>query len=373
MRSLLNPCDYFLLMIDEAMRRDGLPGNSCVAFLRMDDVPSSEELQKAVCDPALNARLRFSPFRRRPFWESDAGSGIPVREGGDLESILNGGGDPRRDPPFELFRMPEGVAVRWHHALMDAKGAEALLTGKTSDIPRGREYDPDLKRHGWWKRIRMSMRARRRLREMDASGVGPGSKRFRVKLDSFDASEVLGRAASLCGPLQKHLYFLAATFRALDAVVTAPGPLVIPLSATLRKRGWSPVIANYLTFFHLALERGTGDMPEIVRRLKQSQMEQIRNRDDEAMVALLHLGRRLSLRRYARERQPATAWFSFSGETQVTEFLGRPVREYRSFPAVPTRPGVGVFFNLAAGRVFLTTVYTCENVDRFVHVLRETL
>ena len=97
-----------------------------------------------------------------------------------------------------------------------------------------------------------------------------------------------------------------------------------------------------------------------------------------AALAVQFMGRRLSLWRYRREVKPATSYFSFPGESLVTRFLGRPVKEYRSFPAVPPRPGVGVFFGLSGGRLLLTTVYVRGIVDeaqvgRFVDRLKGSL
>lgn len=396
----LNPCDYFLLMLDEAMRREGVCANTCVAILRMAEVPSTEELRAYAADlvrrhPVLDSRLAFSPFLRQAHWIVPGGVGIPVIESAGAEEALNRPMDPRSDAPVELHRLPGGVAVRWHHALMDAKGGERMLAGGGSDVPKGEEFSPDLARHGWWKRVRMSLRARRRFHELDRTRPANfdhhprgGTKRLGLRLDTFEESEtaaMLRRAADSCGALQRNLYFLAATFRALSTVVKEDGPLVVPLPVDLRKKEWSPVVANYLTFFHFVVPRNVPtDVPALARFLREFQIARIREQDDAAMIALLHLGRRLSLGRYLRERttkegrERVTAYFSFPGESGVTEFLGRPVLEYRPFPAVPARPGVGVFWSLHGGKLQLTTVFVRENVEEavvetFLRSLKESL
>lgn len=399
-RRPLNPCDYFLLMLDEGMRRDGLAGNTCVLRLRMEDVPSEGELRRFWADltkrePVLTARLEFSAVLRRPRWAGGGEGEVPVRPAKDLEAIVNAPLDPRTDPPVEAYRLEDGVAIRWHHALMDAKGCERLLAGESSEIPKGREYERDRGLDSWWARFRMSLRMRRMLQEIDGRRPAnfdhepkPGPKRFGVRTDTFDVPEtaaVFDRAASLCGAFQRNLYLLAATCRALDASISDEGPLVIPLPVNLRKREWSPIVANYLTFFHFVVPRDrAGDLSSVIRLLKESHVEQIRRRNDRAMIALLHLGRHLSLPRYLREtgsregRERVTAYFSFPGESPVREFLGRPVTECRSFPGVPARPGIGVFFSLSGGRLLLTTVFVRENVEEarvaeFVGRLRDTL
>jgi hypothetical protein len=92
----------------------------------------------------------------------------------------------------------------------------------------------------------------------------------------------------------------------------------------------------------------------------------------------------LGLKRYLRERtdkkgrERVATYFSYPGEARVKEFLGRPVLEYRAFPAVPARPGIGVFFGQSGDRLLLTAVFVRENVeegrvDEFVGRLKDIL
>ncbi|MHC4605851.1 MAG: hypothetical protein ACYTAF_02830, partial [Planctomycetota bacterium] len=328
-------------------------------------------------------------------WAYPKGEGVTVREGSDLAALLNEPLNPRKDPLIGLYRFPDGVAVRWQHSLMDARGCEDLLLGRTSDIDRGREYDPDIARHRWWRRTRIGFRARTMLRVIDRLRPAnfdhepvEGPKHFSLKCDAFspeETSAIFERAAERCGHFQKNLYLLACTFRALDAAVSSREALVIPVPANLRKKEWSPVLGNYLTFFHMFVERRDAkDMGVLVERVKAAQTDQISRRIDEEMILLMLLGRKLGLKRYLRERtdpdgrERVTAYFSYPGEARVKEFLGRRVLEYRTFPAVPARPGLGVFFGVSGDRLLLTTVFVRENVrekkvDEFVQRLKETL
>lgn len=385
MKRPINPCDWFLLMFDEGMRREGLPGNTCVMHLKMGDPPSEEALHDAARElarrhPRIVSRLVMPRGRGLPVWNAATDGTVPVEEAPDPGTVFNVPVDPRKDPPFRFYRLPDGVAVLWHHALMDARGCRLLLTGADSDVPPGSEYETDLRRHGWWSRVRMAFGMRNRLRRLGSRRPalfhGPESRSpagLNVLPFRFDRkeSEIIRRhAAERCGPFQTGLYLLAAVFRALDEFVGEPGPLVIPVPLDLRKKDRSPVTANYLTFLHFVVERDrTGDLAELARELRIRNMELLREKDDVRMISLLHLGRRLSLSRYLKEsRMPAgrehvSCYFSYPGEMHLPEFLGRPVRETACFPGVPASPGIGVFFGESDGCLGMNVVHVRGRVE----------
>jgi hypothetical protein len=146
----LNPLDYMFFVGNEVRRRLGLPGVDIQLLLEMKGSLDLEGFKRALRGlyriyPATGGRLERSAVSGQPRWRLDVepewrravrverlSPGTPGQLHVQSERLLRSGLDLERGPllQFHLFRgMGSGdvLAMRWPHALMDARGGMIVL------------------------------------------------------------------------------------------------------------------------------------------------------------------------------------------------------------------------------------------------------
>ena len=159
----LNPLDYMFFIGNEVRRRLGLPGVNIQLLLELRGTLDVDGLKRALLAlyrlyPATGSRLERSSVSGRPRWRLDVAPPMmdrvvrvrQLRPGTreelhrQCERLLRSRLDAEKGPPLQfcVFRgLPEGdaLAIRWPHALMDARGGMIVL----EEIERLYEESPD--------------------------------------------------------------------------------------------------------------------------------------------------------------------------------------------------------------------------------------
>jgi len=137
-------------------------------------------------------------------------------------------------------------------------------------------------------------------------------------------------------------------------------PFLLPISVDLRPKGEPGATFGNLLAFHFArfTPSDTADVPALARALRQQMADAVRDGQIDANAVAMEFLHYRPLRTMLRAL-PWTAGgeiFSFNcadlGEfpPSLARCFGRAVLNAYHVPAVPPRPGVGVFFNRCAGR-----------------------
>ncbi|HET6204185.1 MAG TPA: hypothetical protein VFI25_15445 [Planctomycetota bacterium] len=408
----LGPVDHFLLMVDRAARRAGLPGNLSAIALELEGVPAAGRVEAAFAAlvprlPRLRARLALVPILGWSRWKD-----VPARGPAHLVRVLdrrdpdapaaaaaaiNDPLDPGRVPLVELRLAPAPrggsfAVLRWFHPLADARGADLLLAALDEE---GRGRRPALDGPEPFARVERGefsgwrgFRAARALLEgkgepppvllapKGTSVRGYGLVPFALDERETRAQEAVSRGAF--GGTGENEHLLLASFRALHRFQVrrgAPrGPYRIPLTANLRAPGAvGPVLGNHLAFFHLrATAPEVEDSAALARSIRGQGLRALEAGEDRAMHALLRAGRWLPLRRYERERflpngaPRESIWFSNAGEIQAgrDRWFGCSIRDVGVATAVPHPPGVLLLFFRRAGTLRGAVVCADEVLDR---------
>ncbi|HEY7140182.1 MAG TPA: hypothetical protein VIE44_08805 [Methylomirabilota bacterium] len=299
-----------------------------------------------------------------------------------LTAELNAPVDPARDAPLRVLLLAEpgpsparGVLVlTWFHPLMDPRGGQSLLAhlchldsagefpwsaGPPAFVPP--EDHRPLRERG---RIgRQSLAYMRTLAPIPPVSPAParcreGAARFRH--ETFpDPPGDGGRPAS-----RGISWRLAVVGRAMAELWSRRGlpdaPFLLPVAVDLRRKGEAgPTFGNLLAF-HFARFRpsDTADVPALARILRHQMAEAVRDGQIDANAVGMEFLRYRRVSRMLRDLPWARdgELFSFNC-ADVADFpssldrcFGRRVVNAYHVPAVPPRPGIGVFFNRCRGR-----------------------
>ena len=377
------------------------PGLSANALLAVEcDGPIDPERVDRALDRLLDACPWPSARLRRPFpwgqlhWAAGPRETLtppPVRRRAvatpeelqeALGTELNAAIDPGREAPVRVLLLdgPGAPSARgffvltWFHPLMDPRGGQNLLShlcqadrGRSTPslaaaAPFARPPDPRPVRE----RARLARRGLAHIRSLaPVPPVSPGparivSGRARFRRDTFEAThssdDRLARR-DIC-------WRLALVGRAMAELWRRRGladvPFLLPIGVDLRPKGEpGPTFGNALAF-HFARFRPseTLDPGRLARMLRRQMADAVREGQIEANEAGMDFLKYRPLSTLLR----GLPWtkggeiFSFNcadvGDvpTSLDRCFDRRVVNAFHVPAVPSRPGIGVFFNRCAGR-----------------------
>ena len=409
-KTALTGCDCFHLALDTMMRRSGQGPHQAQAVLELDgslDLARFEAAlnRLAATYPILCARLKRS-VAGIPYWAvdprvrqriqlrvwdphaADLSGRTEVRD--LLQERLNDPLDPWRgiNLSFDVARTAHGVVVAatWTHMLLDAAGAELLLTELANiEADACARRDPQssstgvARRSGYRTSWQQLQRARQwlgplteiRFRSLCGGRESrPGRARYQVvALDPDETARTLERARRLSGSLFMMPFFLAAVTQAHDLVfaslILEPGDYVISLPVQMRPRGSAgPIFQNHVSilFFHLT-RADISTMEGTVAAIRRQFETMVRDRLDECFATALNLARRVPPGVYlaAIRRQfggeISSFFHSYTGlfaPKMPQTFYGATIRNAYHAPAVSSPPGTGVFVSEWRGRLNMT-------------------
>ena len=372
---------------------------------------------------SLDRFLQFCPWPaarlRRPIpwgklhWAASARGGAPppvrrrtVATVEELHRILdeelNTGIDPRREPPLR-FVIVDGarhvLVLTWFHPFMDPRGAQNLLHDllhldrHPGPSPWGtavRDFARAADTRSFGERGRLArqsmayMRTLPRAAPISATEHPGGRVRFRQA--SFVESEAAPRSSRATQEIWWRLALVGKAMRGLWERQRVPDvPFVLPIAVDLRPKGDAGAIFGNMLAFHFARFRPSdaADVPRLASVLREQMAEALRDRQIEANDAAMDFLQYRPLALVRRDlRRMGGEVFSFNcadvGDFPAALdqcFGGRVVNAYH-IPAVPPRPGIGVFFNRGAGRsnlvvAWIDGVVTDDDVTHIVEIVRE--
>jgi hypothetical protein len=424
--------DYFALAIDREMRRAGMPGNICRLALKLDGHLEAERLRAALHASVTVSRLaRVRLARRLPFmtpqWFLDGAPGdMPIGEHAQGTGALDEKGScplgstwealppsavgrslwPFRAPgfAFDIVRHPDRTTTlvfSWHHAFMDARGAELLLRHIDRCNRGGTPSENGVFADGqvasrWklreWLRVPASLRfAKESVSVVSEAGRAPmaclacnGRKEHgrcnlcRVLTFTEDETKLIEANGDRAGAsFRRSLFCLAATVRAVHALRLrrhdAPGGYVIPVPQDTRRRGSAgPLLSNQVTFlFYRAEPEDVASMRKLVAALSQQMMDQMRRGVPRSFSTMMQISRNLPLPLYLRlmhapsQGRVATFFFSDTGHSSLDleDFLGLRIAGLAHLPPVPFPPGIAVVFGRFQGRLYSVISWVAGCLD----------
>jgi hypothetical protein len=407
-----------------ATGRGSASSNNALLVVHCDGPPDVTRVQRGldrfveIC-PWPAARLR------RPFpwgklhWRSAARAPTPVRRRAvataaafheAVDDELNAAIDPRREPPVRLVVLdgassavgaPSALVMTWFHPLMDPRGAQNLLR-HLDELDEQREgapwsravptFAPEPDTRGFRERGRLArkhldyMRSVSRVPSVPRRAALPGTVRFRQESFAHDPAAPRDRAS------REIWWRLAVVGKAMREVWTRRGlpdvSFLLPIAVDLRPKGEpGPTFGNMLAF-HFARFRpsDTADLPGLASTLRSQMADAVREEQveaNEAAMTFLEYRPLAMVRRAVRGVAGGDA-FSFNcadvGDFPVAlgRCFGRRVVNAYHVPAVPPRPGMGVFFNRCADHdnvvvAWIDGVLSEDDVSGIVETVREEM
>jgi hypothetical protein len=419
----LTGTDWFLLAFDRAMRSGPGAAGVCRLVVELEGGVDVAAVRAALeADPAWawvrSLRLHVAPTRV-PGWRAsgprDASLGVVDVDALPAPTALPVLPDPTGDPGGEdggalvrldVVRAPDRglLVLSWHHALMDARGAETLLRRlggdpEVADVPLA--HDPDAGAAPWKERLLRARDARDFLFDVSAGRVGqvttepaPGAApRFRaLLLDEAETAVVDRRAGEAGAHVVRSAFALAAVARAVRALRATRGlpacDLLVPVPQDQRRRGAvGPVVGNWIgTFFYRLADADLVDARTAVAAITGQLRAMMRDGWQHAYTELLSLCRVIPLGPYWRvvagptDGVVATFGFSDTGESlgRLATAFGRRVVAALHLPANLHPPGFTVITSRVRGRLqvsvgWLDGTLTDDEITAFERALRAEL
>ena len=301
-----------------------------------------------------------------------------VRQAIDVE--INTAIDPRREPPLRFLILDgapaaAGVLVlTWFHPLMDPRGAQNLLQhlvhldGAAAEAPWGGTvpvFVRGVDSRSFRERGRLAHKSLGYMQTLPR--VQPVSAptprrigRVRFRQVRFDERESAARPVRVTREIWWRVAVVGkAVLRLWEQRGVPDVPFLLPVAVDLRPKGdLGPTFGNVLAF-HFARFKPSdaADVRRLASMLREQMADAVRGGQIEANdVAMDFLQYRpLAFVRRALRRTGGET-FSFNC-ADVADFpptldrcFGRRVVNAYHVPAVPPRPGIGVFFNRCSGR-----------------------
>jgi hypothetical protein len=328
-----------------------------------------------------------------------------------VETELNAAIDPRREAPLRFLILDEApttvdarsvLVMTWFHPLMDPRGAQTLLQhldhldGHPGEAPWGTglpAFAPTPDARPFRERGRLARQSLEYMRSVSrVPSVAPRAGRagpVRFRQESFVEGDAGTSGDRTPRDIGWRLAVVGKAMREIRARPDVPdAPFLLPIAVDLRPKGEpGPSFGNMLAF-HFARFRPseTADVPRLASALRNQMADALRQGQIEANeVAMSFLQYRpLWMIRRAVRSIPGGDTFSFNC-ADVAEFpaalarcFGRRVVNAYHVPAVPPRPGIGVFFNRCAGRSNLVVAWidgrlSDDDVTRIVEIVREEM
>jgi len=363
----LNGADYFLLAIDRQMQAQIPPGNICrLQFKVNGQLEQSVLTQRCQQSPffrhLLSMRLRRR-FFRIPIWKSIRKSEATLNSD-NCNQLRSPKSAPLRINVVDFSDNFTTIEFSWHHALMDAHGAEQLLRfiGGDTDASRFVLWPPTADREPLLKRLTAARAAReylvasipKQFTRMPDPPKNVVSHWHRIEFTAAETAEIDEQAVAAGAGISRSLFYLTCISLAIDRLMlhrgVVPDSYLIPVPHDRRRKGrYGPIVANHVTFLFLHLNRESRtSVSTAVRELTQQLRGYMSNELGNTYATFMNLCSHLPLWLYGKMiRGPtqgamATFFFSDTGHSfaKMNSFMELPLVDAIHLPPNTAPPGL---------------------------------
>ncbi len=412
-RIALNGADYLMLAFDRYTRREYGNGNTCHLLLDLADNGFERKFRDRVATLPLlhwlnSLRLRIPWHGAAPFWEAARHAEAPIIETTTWEfeatRLFDYCIDPRNDAPirFRLFGESESrkLLFSWHHALVDAHGAEMLLELVGARETRGDAialFTPNPQGSTIGRKFKQARAARSAI---FAAAASPRYQSVRIPSSSYEnlryrriyfspeeTAQIDAVADTLHATFTKSCFYLCVVARAIFSVLESRGecaPLYIPVPHDMRrsKKGVMS-LSNQVTFLYFRIEPAKlRTLSSGIEYLVQNMQVMIERELHRANLTFLELAKNIPLSTYEKLlRAPAggtvaSCFFSDTGDSlsKIQEFCGTRVQDAIHYPPQICPPGITAVFSRFNGALSIMLPYAddCFNV-REIRLIEESI
>lgn len=407
----LSGTDWVINTLDHMMKSSTCAGNMSQIVFEMDSLLDEKLIRERLGVfvrefPALHGSVKRD-FNLAPYWR------LPEATSNDLDfTVYMVGEDSSQEEIFSLLEKAANrsfkkdnehlafhliqkgkreslFAMTFDHRLFDARGAEAFLdlflqysSGKEiTGILNGVRLTAPADLSGWMDKFYAGRNVNRKMISLSKPAfetlpVPEGRDRgFKFRLISFDNEEttkIFEVAYSQAGYLMEMPYLLSVVMQAVHQLFKNRGidanNYMVPVTIDMRTSDdiREELLLNHVSylFFKVSAE-DAGELKNIMKSVKLQMYEQVKAglpKDLADASSLLRIAPLAFLGKvlYLHFRGKAASFlFSYLGKRpdEISEFMGKRIKNLFHTPRVPVPPGIGFFFNYFNGQLNFVISY----------------
>jgi len=393
----LSGSDYFHLLLDRKMLRNGLAGNISRIHLELESSADLNSIQRQLSEnETLQTVSELKVVHRWPFlpvWKKEKGkrSTIEVRTGLSKSvfnsTVLNRKVDNENGLVFidlcELEDATKHLLISMHHVLFDHQGMVNFLHA-LADNSKAFPLFPKSEKPSFFRTlgnaahmtIYMLSRSSGKLGTLVDKNLKPKSiPKFKViEFSEEETKQVEKNAWSAGSRIGQSTFYIAATAQIVKQTLQNrnenPPYLWFSIPNDQRKKGTAGhLVSNQLSFLFFRLNSGELNAPETaVSSINQQLKAQIKDRITERYTDLLNSLRLMPMPIYeamvdlASKGKMSSFGFSDLGtdKMKLNSFLGAEIRNTLHYPPVPSPPGFNVVVSKNNGKLKFVWAYFDE-------------
>lgn len=415
-RYYLSGIDWVISAIDYYMRLTTPAGNHSTLIIELN-TPCNEDGLKQRIESIFTAIPLFNAFQGRdifnlaPFWKVNKNNPVfpqirkvecnTQEEFSDLRAeVLNQSFNSKRDHLFFTVasgKMGNFLFMTFDHKLFDARGAELFLNLlseqeknqelipqiKTSDSPKLKDWNEkfkagrDIQRH----LIKLSQNKYVALSKHSMNNPpekkGPNLDSQTVLFSKKQTEAILAKAEKLAGFMMETPFLLAVTALAIHEIISPDkeASYSVPMPVDMRKPGseMQKMLFNHLSFMFLNIKVSSGlQLKDLICEIRNAIFYNIEQELPEKLIKATRLARISPLpilKKFMKlplDGKVASFAFANVGEspTLVSDIMGNMIKNISHMPRIPTPPGLGIFFNLFAGKKQFTLTWDKNAIEK---------
>jgi NRPS condensation-like uncharacterized protein len=403
----LNGIDHFLHQLDRVLFQSSGKGNVCSFVVELEGHLTASILNKYLSNQPTyqwitGLRLRRGRFFKLARWYVDTSADWPSIQEHEFsvaselpDSLLNPLINPEQESPFKTDVILTAtqrtfIVFSWHHALMDAHGAETFIQHFcSSESPDNSEWVKNIKprcEHSIKERLRMVRGMKVYLYDACKLPIvslyqpKPARPTLRHRVLKFNREETLKiveTARQQGAGFLVSAFYLAATARAVAHIQSQRGSLqgdfLVPVPQDRRKRGaHESLVGNQVTFiFYRIPQTALNSIKECTSELVQQTTKLMRSEAPEGYLTMIGLIQRLPswlyrwLMKSPTRGLMASFFYSDTGDSlsDFKMFCNRRVFNAIHYPPNAYPPGVTFIFTRFQGSLQITISYMEEVLD----------
>jgi NRPS condensation-like uncharacterized protein len=403
----LNGIDHFLHQLDRVLFQSSGKGNVCSFVVEVEGHLAASALHEYLsAQPTYQwltgLRLRRGRFFKLARWSVDISTNCPSIQEHELsatgelpDSLLNPLINPEQESSFRTDVILTAsqttlIIFSWHHALMDAHGAETFIQHLCCSESTGdQEWVKNIKprcEHSMRERLKMVRGMKVYLYDAcrlpilslyQSKSVAPTLRHRVLRFSEAETKKIVETARQQGAGFLVSAFYLATTARAVAHIQSQRGPLqgdvLVPVPQDRRKRGaHESLVGNQVTFiFYRIPQAALSSIKKCTTELVQQITKLMRSEAPEGYLVMIGLIQRLPsgfyrwLLKSPTRGLMASFFYSDTGDSlsDFKTFYNRQVVNAIHYPPNAYPPGVTFIFTRFRGALQITVSYMEEVLD----------